>query len=613
MRFLRAVGIASIVSCGDGSSQQLAVIAIEPASIDLGVVEIGAATAPVDVTIRNTGPISTAVVLSTDSAELVVISNDCRTLEPQATCAATLVLTPATPTVMHELRAFTLDGEAAVAPVIAQGAYRLTIDRTGDGVVSSNPVGIECGTDCSSLFLPSSAVALSATPAATASFDGWSGACAGIGACEVILTAHATVGATFRSAIGLTILTDGLGAGAVILDGDPNVLCVNGPCVMANTAGRTVSLTAHPLPGATFSGWSGACTGNTTCSIAVPADGAVSVTATFSPDADVSLVRGIPWNGYTVAAARASDGVVILGARSAQNGGWDSWLIKYLDDGSLTPLTQIAGLLGRDVAVDAMGAVVVAAGEPIPLTDDSTLTLVRFDASGQEQWRVAPGGAPMEGLALDSAANIYVGGNDGSPYVVSYTSAGVERWRRRPNADALTSLAARNGVIVAAGTSGRAGWIGTYDVDGDSGWERSLFAQVGNVFEMVMEDVAIDGDGDVIFASRSGAASCEVGAIDATGTSEQWRRFAPQSSACKFARLALRVDDSIEVWLVGDPGSTYDSTLARFADGGTPMGETVVDDLSEIRGFASDGGGTVYLVSTSGRLPYRWPVLQRRP
>jgi hypothetical protein len=47
---------------------------IEPGAIDLGVVEIGAASALWTVTIRNVGPIETGVVLSTDSAAVSAAS-----------------------------------------------------------------------------------------------------------------------------------------------------------------------------------------------------------------------------------------------------------------------------------------------------------------------------------------------------------------------------------------------------------------------------------------------------------------------------------------------------------------------------------------------------------
>lgn len=54
---------------------------------------------------------------------------------------------------------------------------RLTVARTGSGTgtVTSNPLGINCGTDCQEDYAVNAIVALSATPATGSTFTGWSG------------------------------------------------------------------------------------------------------------------------------------------------------------------------------------------------------------------------------------------------------------------------------------------------------------------------------------------------------------------------------------------------------------------------------------------------------
>ena len=60
-------------------------------------------------------------------------------------------------------------------------ALTVTHSGTGSGVVTSDPVGIECGLACSLAFPHNGQVTLTATPNAGSTFGAWSGACAGQG------------------------------------------------------------------------------------------------------------------------------------------------------------------------------------------------------------------------------------------------------------------------------------------------------------------------------------------------------------------------------------------------------------------------------------------------
>ncbi len=74
----------------------------------------------------------------------------------------------------------------------------VTLAGTGSGTVTSDPAGISCtGATCSSLFDAGSTVTLLPTPSATSTFSGWSGACAGNGACTVVMGQAGSVTATF--------------------------------------------------------------------------------------------------------------------------------------------------------------------------------------------------------------------------------------------------------------------------------------------------------------------------------------------------------------------------------------------------------------------------------
>ena len=70
--------------------------------------------------------------------------------------------------------------------------------RYGEGSVRVDPGGNTCTTDCSNAFLQGTEVTLTATPAAGSSFQGWTGACSGVGSCTVTMDQAKQVTATFR-------------------------------------------------------------------------------------------------------------------------------------------------------------------------------------------------------------------------------------------------------------------------------------------------------------------------------------------------------------------------------------------------------------------------------
>ena len=92
------------------------------------------------------------------------------------------------------------DGRGATASAqvtVTVGGLTLTVVRTGNGRIVSAPTGIDCGATCSADFLSGSTVTLTATPDAGWTFDGWTGACSGTGACTVTMDTAKTVGVAF--------------------------------------------------------------------------------------------------------------------------------------------------------------------------------------------------------------------------------------------------------------------------------------------------------------------------------------------------------------------------------------------------------------------------------
>jgi hypothetical protein len=77
----------------------------------------------------------------------------------------------------------------------------ITVTKTGDGEVVSDPSGITCGTTCMAEFAPLSSVTLTANAAATTAFDGWGGDCAAeqSNTCALTMDGPKTVSATFAT------------------------------------------------------------------------------------------------------------------------------------------------------------------------------------------------------------------------------------------------------------------------------------------------------------------------------------------------------------------------------------------------------------------------------
>ncbi|HET6867778.1 MAG TPA: PASTA domain-containing protein [Solirubrobacteraceae bacterium] len=92
-----------------------------------------------------------------------------------------------------------LSGDRAVtARFETDKTLALTKAGSGTGTVTSSPAAISCGVTCSHLFTYGTVVTLTASASPTSRFVGWSGACSGIGACTLTLTANQDAIANFK-------------------------------------------------------------------------------------------------------------------------------------------------------------------------------------------------------------------------------------------------------------------------------------------------------------------------------------------------------------------------------------------------------------------------------
>jgi hypothetical protein len=145
-------------------------------------------------------------------------------------------------------------------------AYTISTSVVGPGTITQSPTG--------TTLVAGTGMTLTAVPNTGATFTSWSGgACAGSTStsCVFNLVQNTTVTATFAAA-QYTLTTTASGPGTI----------QQSPPGTAFSSGTTITLTAVPNTGASFTNWSGACAGSTstTCTFNISAN--TSVTATFA-------------------------------------------------------------------------------------------------------------------------------------------------------------------------------------------------------------------------------------------------------------------------------------------------------------------------------------------
>lgn len=158
-------------------------------------------------------------------------------------------------------------------------SFALSINKVGNGTITSSPAGINCGADCTQSYTVNTNVTLTAAPATDSAFMGWSGACSGISTeCIVNVNEAKSATATFEL-IPFTLSVNKTGNGSVT--SSPAGINCGADCSESYSVGTEVTLTATPGNDSIFSGWNGACTGDDLdCTTSINA--AKIVTANFS-------------------------------------------------------------------------------------------------------------------------------------------------------------------------------------------------------------------------------------------------------------------------------------------------------------------------------------------
>lgn len=194
----------------------------------------------------------------------------------------------------------TLTSAQNVKANFGRKSHTLAISLNGSGSVSSSPAGIACGADCSETFAGGTSVTLTASAANGYVFTGWSGsqiACPGSGTCSVTLNRDHAVVATFSPVGTASYALQVSRSGSGTVTSTPAGINCGTDCSESYASGTSVTLTAAPAAGYTFSGWNGGgCAGTGACT--------VSMTMARSVNASFSAVT------YTLSVSRTGSGSV---------------------------------------------------------------------------------------------------------------------------------------------------------------------------------------------------------------------------------------------------------------------------------------------------------------
>ena len=373
--------------------------------------------------------------------------------------------------------------------------HDVTVTVQGPGHVSSTPTGIDCPSACSDTFTDH--VTLYAQPDNGATFVGWSGSCSGTDpSCALGLSGDATATAMFAPAGDQTLTVTVTGPGSVA---GMNLDCPGTNCMQSYAPGTMVTLTASPDTSATFTGWSGDCSGTGDCTVTM--DRARSVNATFTgppgmhmlsvivtgPGTVTSTPAGISCSSGTCTAMFNDTDTVVLAATPTGAGTFSSWSGYCSGNGSCSvPMTADRSVsatfassgyvLTVQLGGDGTGTVV---SNPAGINcSNSNPAGCSYDfgpsAGSVTLTATADTDSSFAGMGIGSPGGC-MGDNYASSCSYGLNSSGVtvgvwfSAWKGRYAFPAtMTGLVLANGAYVAVGTGGNAA-TSTNDAAGGNG------------------------------------------------------------------------------------------------------------------------------------------------
>lgn len=350
-------GTVMVALTGDGLSPGNLVVEMPAggAPLDFGMRELntGTSSATQTIRVRNSGGAATGTLDVTvtgggaSSFTIPIESCDGMTLGPNVTCDVQVRFSPmavgqqpATVSIRD-----TVAMTAASVSASGVGTARVSVTKTGQGSITSNPNGISCGTGCSTQTqsFAQTPITVSATPETGWIFSGWSGSCSGSNpspVCSLLLDQGLeNVGALFTQVFVLSVSTTGSGT---VTSSSPGILCgdSNTDCTETYPIGTMVQLNAEPAAGWEVYAWSGT---GTSCGL-----GARACTVTMSQARNVTLEFR---RTYTLSVSVSGSGQGTVsgtftgGSISCSSGGMGTCAATVFD-GTTVTLNQAAGSTG---------------------------------------------------------------------------------------------------------------------------------------------------------------------------------------------------------------------------------------------------------------------------
>jgi len=279
--------------------------------------------------------------------------------------------------------------------------YTLTATKTGSGSIKSSSGGLDCGATCAVNLETGTATTLTATPADGFQFASWGGACASskVATCSLTMGANQAVSASFteKPKYTLTVATGGTGSGTVAIASPAGLNC-GASCTQNFTSGTVVTLNATPGTSASFSGWSGACTGTGACTVTMSQ--AASVTASFASTAPADSTPP------TVSSTTPASGGTSIGIATTVS-------VSFSEAVNCSTVTSTSlGISGVSGTVSCSGSTAIftpAASLAYATSYTAQVTTAVKDLAGNamaaaKSWSFTTGAAPVAGGAFSFMA-----------------------------------------------------------------------------------------------------------------------------------------------------------------------------------------------------------------
>lgn len=291
----------------------------------------------------------------------------------------------------------------------------------------------------------------------------------------------------------------------------------------------------------------------------------------------------------------SNNNIYIVGEATANDGGvckLSSGLSTvYGSDVDFTS-TQSYGFCALDTSENLIAA-----------TNGSDFVVSKFDSSGNESWSiqltVASGQTTCQGIATDSADNIYVGINTTSngAFVIKYNSSGVQQWQRSVSisggaSQSIVFMFVSSGDRVFAIMNDLSTFSESHVVEyNTSGVAQGVFYAITGLLRGMDED----SSGNFFFAGLGGLAI----KTNSSGTVQ----FSKDYSG-GFTRATVDPYDNI---FFSDFGSQFTAPFIKVENDGTLIYERELKSVSGVaelyRGFDCDSVGNLYVCARSlGRL-----------